>query len=153
MVDSKDPKAVLVENVLILDDNPATLHGIADVLRSEYYSILEVSTGLQAIETGRQCERLSLLVSDIELPDLSGTEVAVALYAHYPHLPILFMSGNAIADWRSEDRTNLKRFTADVVDFIEKPFSASELKMRVRSVIGRRTQIRIGEKNQGNQAA
>jgi CheY-like chemotaxis protein len=133
---------VIVKNVLVLDDHPANLHGIADVLRSEDYSVLEAATGLQAIETGRQCWKLSLLVSDIELPDLSGTEVALALYQFYPHLPILFMSGNAIADWRSQDRTNLRRFTADLVDFLEKPFSVSDLKMRVRGLVGRNRTIR-----------
>jgi len=141
-----------VEHVLILDDHPATLHGIAGVLRSEHYSVMEASTGLQAIEIGRQCG-LSLLVTDIELPDLSGTEVALALYGLYSYLPILFMSGNAIADWRSQDRINLKRLPADRVDFLEKPFSVSELLMSVRSLIVRRTQIRIDKENRGNQAA
>jgi two-component system cell cycle sensor histidine kinase/response regulator CckA len=143
---------VIVKNVLILDDHPAMLHGIAEVLRSEDYSVLEAATGLQAIEIGRQCWRLSLLVSDIEVPDLSGTEVALALCGLYPHLPILFMSGNAIADWSSQDRTNLQRFIPDLVGFLEKPFSASDLKMRVRSLVGRRSQIEIVER-QGNQAA
>jgi CheY-like chemotaxis protein len=125
------PQAALVEHVLILDDHPATLHGIAVVLRSQGYSVMEASTGLQAIEIGRRCVRLTVLVSDIELPDLSGTEVALALYGLYPHLPILFMSGNAIADWRSQDKTNLKRLPADRVDFLEKPFSVSELLMSI----------------------
>ncbi len=142
-----------MENVLILDDHPATLHGTAGVLRSEYYFVLEASTGLQAVKIGRQCGRLSLLVSDIELPDLSGTEVALALYGLYPHLPILFMSGNAIAEWRSQDQTNLKRLPADRVAFLEKPFSVSELLMSVRNLIGRRSQLGIGKKSQGNQAA
>jgi DNA-binding response OmpR family regulator len=139
-----------VEHVLILDDHPATLHGIAGVLRSEHYSVMEASTGLQAIEIGRQCG-LSLLVTDIELSDLSGTEVALALYGLYSYLPILFMSGNAMADWRS--RINLKRLPADRVDFLEKPFSVSELLMSVRSLIVRRTQIRIDKENRGTQAA
>ena len=51
-----------MDTILILDDDAAILHAIAEVLRSEHYSILEASTGLQAIEIGRQCERLSLLV-------------------------------------------------------------------------------------------
>jgi CheY-like chemotaxis protein len=142
---------VFVKNVLILDDHPATLHGIADVLRSEEdYSILEASTGLQAIETGRECGLLSLLVTDIELPDLFGTEVALALYRIYPRLPILFISGNAIADWRIQDRANLKRFTADLVEFLEKPLSGAELKERVRKLI-ESAQMRIDKA--GNQAA
>src|SRR6266404_3672448 len=136
-----------MENVLILDDYLATLHGIADVLRSEDYSILEASTGLQAIETGRKSGSVSLLVTDIELPDLSGTDVALALYRLYPRLPVLFMSSNAIADWKVLDRANLKRFAADLVDFLQKPFSVSELRMRVQTLIGRRAQLLIDKKN------
>src|SRR5262249_8745986 len=109
------------------------------------------STGLQAIETARRCGRLSLLVSDIELPDLSGTEVALVLYGYYPQLAVLFVSANTTADWESHDRTNLKRFTSDLVDFLEKPFSTSELELRVRNLIGRR--IRLAKKYQGTQAA
>jgi DNA-binding response OmpR family regulator len=99
---------------------------------------------LQAIETGRQSGQFSLLVTDINLPDLSGTEVALALCGLYPRLPVLFMSGRAITDWSRQDRSNLKRFAADLIDFLEKPFSALELEMRVRKLIGRASRPRSG---------
>jgi two-component system, cell cycle sensor histidine kinase and response regulator CckA len=133
-----------VENVLVLDDYPAILHGIAEVLRSDDgYAVLEASTGLQAIETGRQCGTLSLLVSDIELPDLSGTEIALALSRLYPRLPILFMSSNEIADWNVRDRANFRCLAADLIGVIQKPFSISDLVMRVRDLIGGGAQVRI----------
>ena len=124
-----------MESILILDEDAANLQGIADVLRSEDYSILEASTGLQAIETGKQYGPLSLLVSDIELPDFSGTEVALALYGLYPRLPILFMSGNAIGAWSSQNKTNLKRLTGSPIDFLQKPFSIKELAAKLRECL------------------
>jgi CheY-like chemotaxis protein len=138
-----------MENVLVLDDDSAILDGVAEVLRSEHYSVLAASTGLQAIEIGRHAGRFSVLVTDIDLPDLSGTEVALALsrlYSDllYSDLPVLFMSGYAIADWSGPDRSNLKRFTAGLVDFLEKPFSALELKIRVRKLIGQTSRPRTG---------
>jgi CheY-like chemotaxis protein len=150
---SYELRGVDVETILILDDDAANLHGISDLLQFEHYSVLEASNGLQAIETGRHCGWLSLLLTDIELPDLSGTEVALALNGLFPNLPILFISGNAMEDWRSQDRINFKRFAANLVDFLEKPFSASELKTKIRNLIGRGLQTRIDKKNQGNQAA
>jgi two-component system, cell cycle sensor histidine kinase and response regulator CckA len=143
---------VFVENVLILDDQPANLHGIADVLRFEHYSVLEASTGLQAIEIGRQCGPMSLFITDIELPDASGIDIALKLVALYPDLPVLVISGNPMDWWATSDVSNFSRFPPNSVDFIEKPFSVSELKMRIRNLIGRRLQLGIG-KSQGNQAA
>ena len=127
-----------MENVLILDDHPAILHGIAELLRFEHYSVLEASTGLQAIEIGRQCQPMSLLITDIELPDASGIDIALKLVALYPDLPVLVISGNPMDWWASKDVSNFSRFPANKVDFIEKPFSASELTMRVRNLIGRK---------------
>ena len=56
-----------MERILILDDDSANLQGIADVLRSEHYSVLAASTGLQAIETGKTCGPISLFLTDMDL--------------------------------------------------------------------------------------
>ncbi len=132
---SEIPKAAHMETVLIVDDDPIILDGVADVLRCEEYCILATSTGLQAIQVASQSGHFSLLLSDIGLQDISGTEVALALHGLDPHLPVLFMSGYAIADWSRQDRSNFKRLGTDLVDFLEKPFSALELKMRVQKLI------------------
>ena len=142
-----------MDTILILDDDPAILECIAYVLRFEHYSVLEASTGLQAIEIGRQCGPMSLFVTDIQLPDASGIDIALKLVALYPDLPVLVISGNPMDWWASKDVSNFSRFPPDQVDFLEKPFSASELYMRVRNLIGRRSQIGIGNKSPGKQAA
>ncbi len=149
----RKPRGVVVETILILDDDPAILECIADVLRFEHYSVLEASTGLQAIEIGEQCGPMSLFVTDIELPDASGIDIALKLVALYPGLPVLVISGNPMDWWASKDVSNFSRFPPNKVDFLEKPFPVSELTMRVRNLIGQRSKIGIGKKSQGNQAA
>lgn len=126
-----------MESVLILDDDPANLHGIADVLRSEHYSVLEASSGLQAIEAEKNCGPVSVFVTDMDLPESSGTEIALKLLTLDPNLPVLFISGTPMVRWTSRDAYNFKQFSPTSVDFIEKPFSASQLLMRVRNLIGR----------------
>jgi CheY-like chemotaxis protein len=54
-----------VETILILDDDLAILECIGDMLRFEHYSVLEASTGVQAMEVGKQCGPLSLFITDI----------------------------------------------------------------------------------------
>ena len=135
--DGTDPQAALMESILILDDDAANLQGIAGVLRSEHYSVLEASTGLQAIETVKACGPMSLFVTDMDLSRSSGTDIALKLVALYPNLPVLFISGTPRVWWTSRDVSNIQRFPPNSVDFLEKPFSVSQLLIRVRNLIGR----------------
>ena len=139
-----------MERILILDDDPANLQGIAGVLRSERYFVLEASNGLQALEIGRTCGPISLFVTDMDLPYSSGTDVALKLVALYPNLPVLFISGTPMAWWTRRDALNYARFAPNSVDFIEKPFSVSQLLVRVRNLIGRTSHPRT---ERGFQAA
>ena len=99
-----------IETILILDDDPANLQGIADILRSEHYFALATSTGLQAIEIGKTCAPPSLFVSDMDLSYSSGMETALKLVRLYPNLPVLFISGTPMEWWTSRDLSNFKRF-------------------------------------------
>jgi CheY-like chemotaxis protein len=141
---------MLVDTILILDDDEANLQGIGGVLRSERYSVLEASTGFQAIEAAKTGGPISLFLTDMDLPSSSGTEIALRLVVSYPNLPVLFISGTPRGWWTSRDAFNFKLFPPNNVDFIEKPFSALQLLMKVRNLI-RRTSHPRSEK--GRQAA
>ena len=130
-------RAVLVETILILDDDPANMHGIAGVLRSQDYSVLEASTDVQALETAKTCAPVSIFVTDMDLPHSSGMDVALKLVASYPNLPVLFISGTPRDWWTNRDVSNFRRFLPTTVDFIEKPFSVSQLLTRIRNLIER----------------
>ena len=126
-----------MESILILDDDAANLQGIAGVLRSEHYSVLEASSGLQAIEIVKACGPMSLFVTDMDLSRSSGTDIALKLVALNSTVPVLFISGTPRVWWTSRDVSNFQRFPPNSVDFIEKPFSVSQLLIRVRNLIGR----------------
>jgi len=126
-----------MESILILDDDAANLQGIADVLRSEHYSVLEASSGLQAIEIVKACGPMSLFVTDMDLPHSAGTDIALKLVALNSTVPVPFISGTPRVWCTSRDVSNFQRFPPNSVDFIEKPFSVSQLLIRVRNLIGR----------------
>lgn len=136
-----------METILILDDDAANLHGISAVLRSEQYGVLEASTGMQAVQLGTTGGPPALLVTDMELGRTSGMEVALKLVARYSHLPVLLISGTPMVWWMSHDASNFRLFPPAGIDFLEKPFSASELLTKVRTLIGKAT------KRQSTQAA
>ena len=124
-----------MDTILILDDDTANLQGIAGVLRSEPYSVLEASTGPEALEKAKTSGRVSLLVTDMDLPDSSGTDIALKLVGLYPNLPVLFISGTPKFSWTRRDVSNFKQFWTNSVDFLEKPFSVSQLLVRIRNLL------------------
>ena len=129
-----------MDTILILEDNPANLHGIGSVLRCEHYSVLEASTGLQAIELAKNFGRMSLFITDMDLPYSSGIDIALKMVALYPNLPVLFISGIPMVWWTSHDTSNFKLLPQGQVDFLEKPFSVSQLLLKLRKLIGRTSQ-------------
>ena len=124
-----------MDTILILDDDTANLQGIAGVLRSEPYSVLEASTGPEALEKAKTSGRVSLLVTDMDLPDSSGTDIALKLVGLHPNLPVLFISGTPQFWWTRRDVSNFKQFWTNSVDFLEKPFSVSQLLVRIRNLL------------------
>ena len=77
--------------VLVVDDNPATLYATARVLRAAGFATLEAETGAKGLELA---EYASLIILDVNLPDIHGLEVARLLRAHprTGFLPILHLS-------------------------------------------------------------
>ena len=124
-----------MDTILILDDDTANLQGIAGVLRSEPYSVLEASTGPEALEKAKTGGRISLLVTDMDLTDSCGTDIALKLVGLYPNLPVLFISGTPKFSWTRRDVSNFKQFWTNSVDFLEKPFSVSQLLVRIRNLL------------------
>jgi DNA-binding NtrC family response regulator len=142
-----------MEKILLLEDDAANLQGIADVLRSEDYSVVGTATGSQAIEITQACGPMSIFITDMDLPKSSGTEIALRLLMLDPNIPVLLISGTPMVWWSSRDVFNFKQFPPTAVDFIEKPFSVAQLLTKVRNLIGQQAQIRISSKAQENQAA
>ena len=90
MVDS--PEAA---RILVVDDNAAALYATSRVLRSAGYQVVEASTGTDALALAAQ---VSLVVLDINLPDIDGFEVCRRLRADpaTAQVPVLHLSATFI---------------------------------------------------------
>jgi CheY-like chemotaxis protein len=125
-----------METILLVEDDAANRDVIGSILRSEGYTVLEASCGSEAISLCREgCPQL--LVSDIELPDMSGISVASVAIEDLPGMPVLFISGTSLEDWSPRDRSLFKRLSARAVDFLEKPFRPGTLAIKIRGLLDR----------------
>jgi two-component system cell cycle sensor histidine kinase/response regulator CckA len=129
-----------MKTVLVLEDDPANRQVFSALLWSRGYRVLEATNGKEAIETcNSQCEPIDLLVSDVVVPELSGSEVALELIKSHPAMRILFVSGTPKYAWDRSDLQNLGQLPPDRVDFLEKPFRPKALLDKVGELVERCT--------------
>jgi CheY-like chemotaxis protein len=81
--------------VLLVDDDPRLRNLLSAVLTGAGYEVLTAGDGQEAWTQFRQSlHRIAALVSDVEMPKMSGVELAKLAGSACPALPILLMSGS-----------------------------------------------------------
>ena len=107
------------------------------LLWSTGYYVLEAATGKEAIDAGNSHGGIDLLVADVEVPEPSGTAVALKLSRSHRIMSILFVSGTPMDAWSSNDLDNFSQLPHDRVDFIEKPFWPMDFLDRISELLER----------------
>jgi two-component system, cell cycle response regulator DivK len=125
----------MAATILYIEDNPQNMRLIKKMLSAQNYDILEANTGMLGLAIAIE-HRPDLILMDINLPDLVGTEVAqrIKAHTHLAHIPIIALTANAMHGDR-------ERFLAEGCDgYIAKPVSRNELLNSITYFLERRTQ-------------
>lgn len=117
--------------ILIVEDDPAVAAGIADGLGASAIETDAVTSGRAALDT--LSEGHDLVVLDLGLPDMDGTEVARQIRARSA-VPIIIVSA------RGDEMDRVLALELGADDYLVKPFGMRELLARIRAVT-RRTAV------------
>jgi two-component system sensor histidine kinase/response regulator len=114
--------------VLIVDDIPSNLNFLSEVLHLEGIGVMLATTGADAIEIARY-KLPDLILLDIAMPVMDGYEVCAKLKegTETRDIPVIYLTA------RTEPEDILKGFETGAVDYILKPFNATELIARVKT--------------------
>jgi two-component system cell cycle sensor histidine kinase/response regulator CckA len=125
-----------METILVLDDDTSNLKVISLVLRSRGYDVLEAGSGAEAIRICKSHDQpLHLLIADVKIPDLPGTQVALNVIESRPDSAILFVSGTPVAGWTRDEIAILERLPPGSFQILEKPFTPTALEDKVRRLV------------------
>ncbi|MEO6878535.1 MAG: response regulator, partial [Gemmatimonadaceae bacterium] len=84
------------ETVLVVDDDPGVLEFLVEVLRRESYHVLRAANGKDALDVAAAyAAPIHLIVSDVNMPQMSGWKLLEQLRAWYPSIRFLMVSGYA----------------------------------------------------------
>jgi DNA-binding response OmpR family regulator len=125
-----------VTRILVAEDEAAILDAVAYTLQGEGYEVQGVADGETALAQALDGD-YDLLVLDLMLPKLSGTEVCRRIRAQSP-LPIIMLTA------RSAEADRVLGLEIGADDYVPKPFSMPELVGRVRALLRRRELDRGG---------
>ncbi|HEY4219588.1 MAG TPA: response regulator [Gemmatimonadaceae bacterium] len=121
------------ETVLVVDDDAEIRELIGFVLGGESYHVLEAANGQDALDVAAEyAAPIHLIVSDVNMPQMSGWKLLEQLRAWYPSIRFLMVSGypqpaNSMAD-----------LVGTPTAFLPKPFTPEELSAAVRELLERR---------------
>ena len=116
--------------ILIVDDEPANIKVLAEVLES-VYKIVVATNGTDALECAKSEEKPDLILLDIIMPSIDGYEVLKELKADIKtqNIPVIFLTG------MNEETDEAHGLLLGAVDYITKPFSLATVNARVRTHI------------------
>jgi PAS domain S-box-containing protein len=125
------PKAAPGSTILLVEDEKLVRQVARRILERAGYTVLEATDGASALELHAAVPGITLVLTDVIMPDMNGKELASQLLVRQPELKCVFMSGYA-------DDVIVHRGVLDPgVDFVEKPFTAQSLLARLDEVLGR----------------
>jgi hypothetical protein len=120
------------EVVLVAEDEPDVRRMAERILGKGGYSVIGTSGGEEALEACRRTEQsIHLLLTDVIMPGMLGTELVERVKAIRPELEVIFISGYSHEVLAPEALAE-----QDGAAFIEKPFNAGELLRAVRDRLG-----------------
>lgn len=122
------------KRILVVDDEPRYQRLLDANLRTDGYTIVTASDGLQAIDIFSS-QPFDLILLDVMMPNLDGFDTCQRI-REYSNIPIIMLTA------KGDEKDRVRGLDLGADDYLVKPFSATELLARVRAVL-RRAQVSI----------
>lgn len=114
------------KHILVVDDEPAYRKMLSELLEGIDYRVDSAADGEQAVKMAQK-STYDLVITDLSLPKMNGTQVLAAVKRANPDTPVILITGYATVD------TAIEAMKLGAYDYIAKPFNID----RIELVIGR----------------
>src|ERR1043165_5698198 len=104
--------------ILVVDDREDNLFSIETILEQDRYTIVKANSGRAALKVCLRQQDFTLILMDVQMPDLNGFETASLIYEsdRLKHIPIIFITAHDHGD-----ENIFKGYQLGGVDYIYKP--------------------------------
>jgi signal transduction histidine kinase len=130
-------------SILIADDEPDMLRFLKSQL-SPHYRVVEAVDGQQAVDKAKQFQP-DMILLDMMMPEKDGLQACREIREHTPthSIPVVMLTA------RADDETKRAALSAGANDFLTKPFSTTELHVRIKNLVeSHEYQRKVSKQNQ-----
>ncbi|HEX6587576.1 MAG TPA: ATP-binding protein [Longimicrobiales bacterium] len=121
-----------MRTVLLAEDEPPVRRLVQRVLTRRGYHVIEAGNGREALDVARAHPgSIDALVTDVVMPEMTGPELAEALRADHPGLPVLFTSG-----YNEDGMEGTGVVSGLGIAFLQKPFVPDDLVRLLTELLG-----------------
>lgn len=117
-------------SILIADDDDVIKRLLSRIVQNEGYTVCTASNGKEALEL-LGSESVSLVISDILMPEMDGMELLEAIKTSDPHMPVLMITG------RNSQQVRQKAIESGADGYITKPFKNIEIAKTIGTLLSR----------------
>ena len=128
------------ETILIVDDEPALLNLSAEILRKSGYNVLKTTSPIHALKILKS-NTISLLLSDVIMPEMDGYELATIVKEEYPMIKIQLASGYSETKDSNMYHNNLHK------EILLKPYTMQQLLIKIRGLLDNENSISLSSRN------
>ena len=114
--------------VLVVEDDPRVSRSTVDALEELGYRPLACAGGDEALAMLEVHPEIDLVVTDVMMPEMTGTELASAMRRRFPHVPVLFVTGYVGETGESDELIG--------GEVLRKPFTVAALANAVETALG-----------------
>lgn len=119
------------ETILLVEDETAVRELASEFLKAGGYTVLEARDGSEALNLALSYSgKIHLLLTDMVMPHMNGTELASKLWVSRPDLPVVYVTGYAEFSGNHDHRVSAE------AAIMQKPFSRLTLLEKVREALG-----------------
>jgi signal transduction histidine kinase len=115
-------------NILVVDDREDNLLSIEAILQKDEYNIIKANSGRAALKVLLTRHDFSLILMDVQMPDMNGLETATIIYERdkLKAIPIIFITA-----YSNDEEYIFKGYKMGAVDYIYKPINPELLRAKV----------------------
>lgn len=128
-------------NLLIVDDEKNIREGLAVSLEMDGYNTFLAEDGKKALEVLIK-EDIDLVVSDLKMPVMSGSELLKKIASAYPSIPVIILTGHGTVE------NAVVAMRDGAYDFITKPVNLEHLTLLVKRALGKKELVKEHQKLQ-----
>jgi len=118
-----------MQTILLVDDEPEVLETLADTLTSFGYEVIPKTEVLSAMTVVKAGTVIDLVITDLKMPGVSGSEFILMLKSARPAVPVIVLTAYGSV------QSYIESHSKGVFEYVNKPVQAKELRRIVKAAL------------------